>query len=305
MNLKDDFSAFTACFARTKAFSSLLWQEIEFRRNNSLDSAYLELKYENNLFKPGGEINLLTVAAYASRLITLLQEIESRENARLLDAGCGCGSESIMAAMAGAEVTGIDLVPLRCEYAQSRLPFFREKSGRPLAVDFQAQNVLAHLAADNHYDIIWANEAVSHIHPAEDFFSAACQALRPGGVLIIADSNGQHPLARRRAARIRGHSNWYLQKQFKYFDDQEHDEVAEERLFSAYSLGRLLRRRGFTVRRVVRHGFLGSSFWPLSWQYHEAFAGIMLKFQHLAANIPLVRRLGSSMTVVAEIVKRN
>ncbi len=281
-------------------FVRLLARELSFRRDQQLDDVYLRLKYEPGLLSPQGAFNHVGLAAYSARLSPLVEEIRVRNAPRLLDSGCGCGSESILAALLGADVTGIDLVPLRTAYAASRIPFFTDLRQGPLNLRFRTSNAIAHLRDSRGYDLIWANEAISHIHPAEEFFSVAWQALAPGGLLIIADANSLNPVARWRATRIRGGVNWYVHRQCRLLDDIPHDEVAEERLFTCRTLPRLLRRAGFRVRRPEMHGFLGSFFLPLSWQCNRHLGKILAGFQHGARRIPWIRAFGSSMTVVAE-----
>ena len=281
-------------------FVRLLARELSFRRDQRLDDAYLRLKYDPGLLSPQGEFNHVGLSAYAARLSPLVAEIRARNAPRLLDSGSGCGSESILAALLGADVTGIDLVPLRTAYAASRIPFFADLRQGPLDLRFRTANAIAHLRDSPGYDLIWANEAISHIHPAEEFFSAAWQALAPGGLLVIADANSLNPVARWRAARIRGGGNWYVHRQCRLLDDIPHDEVAEERLFTCRSLPRLLRRAGFHVRRPEMHGFLGSFFLPPSWQRNRRLGKILTGVQHGARRIPGIRAFGSSMTVVAE-----
>lgn len=289
----------SSCPDPVEHFVRLLFQEIAFRREGQLDDSYLQLKYEPGFFSRQGVFNHLAVAAYGARLAPLVVEILKRPAPRLLEAGSGCGSESILAALLGADVTGIDLVPFRSEYARSRIPFYQGHAQASLRLRFLTANVITHLQGSPGYDIIWVNEAISHIHPAENFFSAAYQGLRPGGLLIIADANALNPVARWRAKRIRGGKNWYVHRQFKLLDDGLHDEVAEERLFSSRCLQLLLRRAGFHIQRLEMHGFLGSFFLPRSWQANPRLAKFLTGFQEAARRVPLVRRLGSSMTVVA------
>jgi len=281
-------------------FVGLLARELSFRRDQQLDDAYLRLKYEPGLLSHKGAFNHVGLSAYATRLSPLVEAIRARHAPRLLDSGSGCGSESILAALLGANVTGIDVVPLRTAYAASRIPFFADLRQGPLDLRFRTANVIALLRDSPGYDLIWANEAISHIHPAEEFFSAAWQGLSPGGLLIIADANALNPVARWRATRIRGGKNWYVHRQCRLLDDVPHDEVAEERLFTCRTLPRLLRRAGFRVRRPEMHGFLGSFFLPLSWQRHRRLGKILASVQHGARRIPGIRDFGSSMTVVAE-----
>lgn len=281
-------------------FVRLMVEEVPWRRQRQLDEFFLLFKYESELFSREGRLNQVGVRAYAARLSPLLREILRRDSPRLLDAGSGMGSEAILAALLGAEVTGMDLVPFKTDFALSRVPFFQEACRRPLRLQFRTAHVIRHLQESPGYDILWANEAVSHIHPAEDFFKAAYRGLRPGGVLIIADANALNPVARWRASRIRGGRNWYVHRQTVPQCAAPLDEVAEERLFSSLALPRMLRKEGFRVRRLDMHGFLGSFFLPRAWQFIPLVGRAAACFQNAARRLPGIRRLGSSMTVIAE-----
>ncbi len=281
-------------------FCGLLAAELAHRRRRGLDDAYLALKYEGSLFRRNGRLLPLAVAAYAARLAPLVEAAVRSPGARFIDAGSGCGSESILLGLLGCRVSGLELVRVRREYARSRLAFYRDKLAPGGDVGFVNDNVLHFLAKDPGVDVIWANEAVSHIHPAETFFRAAWSALSPGGLLIVADSNGLNPIARWRAARIRGGSGWYTERRFSVLDDEAHDEVAEERLFSAVSLPRALRRAGFAVRRVEMFGFLGSSVLPAPLRDRAVLSSALVALQSGLKRLPGVRFLGSGMTIIAQ-----
>lgn len=281
-------------------FCGVLWEELLFRRREGLDDSYLKLKYENSLFTAAGAPIHLQVAAWATRLAPLLAEIRRRPRPVLLDAGCGCGSEALLAAYLGAEVTGVDLVQVRAAYAASRLPFHQGRGPRELAVSFTCANVVKYLGQRRGFDLIWCNEAISHIHPAEEFLAAAHAALEPGGRLIIADANAANPIAVLRAARIRRSGSWYTLRQFPLLDDTQHDEAADERIFSARAMKRMLQKSGFAVRAVHMQGFLGSFFLPRRWQASAGISRAMCGLQTLLQHTPGLRALGSCMTVVAE-----
>jgi 2-polyprenyl-6-hydroxyphenyl methylase/3-demethylubiquinone-9 3-methyltransferase len=87
---------------------------------------------------------------------------------RVLDAGCGLGTECILFALAGASVTGIDLRPERLRLAPKRARFYEQELGVKLDVRFLLSNIFD-LPERNHYDLIWVHNAISHIHPVDTF----------------------------------------------------------------------------------------------------------------------------------------
>jgi len=278
-------------------FVGRLQEELAWRRADGLDSSYLALKYEGTLFRPGNGLNPLAVEGYAARLGPLVEAIRGFERPKLVDAGCGCGSEAILAALLGADVTAVDIVGMRVDYARSRVPFYAASG--PLGLRFVRANILSYLAENPGLDVVWANESVSHIHPVESFLRAVRAALKPGGLLLVADSNALNPAVRVKAARIRGSREWFVRRQFPCLDDASHDDVAEERIFTVGAMKRMLRAAGFRVRRVEMLGFLGSSFFPGSWQANEVLVAGMTASQAILKRIPLVRLAGSAVVFVA------
>jgi SAM-dependent methyltransferase len=276
------------------------WLAAEFfdRTARAMDCSYLALKYQGKLFS-GGQLRPVMVAGYAARLAPVISALRAKGRPRILDAGSGCGSEAILFGLLGADVTGVDVVSFRTEYARSRLPFYRDLGAGELKVRFVNENVLKFLGSSDCYDIIWANEAISHIHPAEAFLQRSLASLKPGGFLVISDSNGLNPLARYRASRIRGASGWYVHRQFRLMDLAAHDEVAEERLFSVTALKRKLEQAGFVVQRTDMHGFLGSSLLPMRWHSSPRLAAPLVLFQKIMKKLPLLCLLGSGMTITA------
>ncbi len=248
-------------FQTVELFCQWLAAEYSYRLANALDCSCPVLKYEGKLFSRG-ELRPLAVMAYAARLAPMISALRTYKRPRILDAGSGCGSESILFGLLGADVTGVDLVSFRTEYARSRLPYYRKSIPEELKVRFVNDNIIQYLSSQHGFDIIWANEAISHIHPAETFFRRALASLNPCGLLIISDSNGLNPLARYRASRIRGVSDWYVHRQFELMDLEAHEEVAEERLFSILTLKRKLEEAGFAIQGTDMYGFMGSNILP-------------------------------------------
>ena len=60
---------------------------------------------------------------------------------RVLDAGSGFGTYSMLYAAVGAEVTGVDLRPDRLSAAERRLDFYHGNTGRELAVRYDRSDL--------------------------------------------------------------------------------------------------------------------------------------------------------------------
>jgi SAM-dependent methyltransferase len=162
---------------------------------------------------------------------------------RVLDAGSGFGTHSMLFGAMGAEVTGVDLRPDRLSAAERRLRFYRERTGRDLHVRYARADLTR--PWDQDCDLVWVYNALSHIDPLEDFLRLTREHLRPGGVLVVGDINGSHSTHVRRLALLRSE----VHQEYVAPDGERH-AYAVERLFPPEELRDILAGQGF---RVVHH----------------------------------------------------
>ncbi len=127
---------------------------------------------------------------YASRIIPLIKNIKSYSE--ILDVGCGTGSESILCGILGGTVLGIDISKERIGIAKKRIKYFENKLNKEINAKFCLKNIFKHFGK---YDVIWANEAIQHIAPLNEFLKISYENLKMGGKLIIADQNRLNPYA--------------------------------------------------------------------------------------------------------------
>jgi 2-polyprenyl-3-methyl-5-hydroxy-6-metoxy-1,4-benzoquinol methylase len=105
---------------------------------------------------------------------------------RVLDAGCGFGIMSTLMALLGAqEVHGLDCHRGMIETFRMYLDILPHK----LPVYPHLGDVAAMPYDDSYFDLLISNESISHYRDIGAFFSEAHRVLRPGGSLIISDSN--------------------------------------------------------------------------------------------------------------------
>ena len=183
-----------------------------------------------------------TEAGWVARWIARRREATGRRP-RVLDAGSGFGTYSMLFAAAGADVVGADLRPDRLEAAESRLAFCRQGLGLDLPVRCARANLTAAWDAD--YDLVWVYNALSHIDPLERFLNELRGHLTPEGVLVVGDINGAHPGHLRRLAGLREEVH-----QEYVAPDGQRSTYAVERMFPPGELRRELRSHGL---RVVHH----------------------------------------------------
>jgi len=105
-----------------------------------------------------------------------------------------------------------------------------------LDVDFKLCNILK-CKFNDAFDIVYAKEFISHVHPISKFVEAAQKIIRDGGYLIISDTNPLNPLSSYRA--------WKEHRRglYKYVKDPETGEYVP-----------------YAIERLVSRTFLGKSF---------------------------------------------
>lgn len=211
---------------------------------------------------------------------------------RVLDAGCGVGTESILWAVLrdDVDVVGVDISPERLQTAVSRLAYHERLWKRPLSVQFFNRNIFDVLG-ERPFDLIWTMEAISHIDPAESFLSAAFDNLTPGGSLIISDSHLLNPAMMWRLIKMRRHVPLRSQKTLA---GGEQISYAHERLFAVPGLNRLLRRAGFSKVDAQLSVF----FPPRVARYSSNFQ-LVVRLESIWGKLPLFRQIGGIYTIVA------
>jgi len=160
---------------------------------------------------------------------------------RILDAGCGFGTFSMIYATVGADVVGVDLRPDRLDAARKRLDYYRQTTGKSLPIRYERADVTK--PSDERFDLVWVYNALSHIEPVEPFLAQVKAQLRPGGLFVVGDINGGHPTHARRLATVRTE----VVQEYVAPDGTRH-AYAMERVFTPASLHELMTTQGFGVR---------------------------------------------------------
>ena len=181
-------------------------------------------------------------AGWVARWIAAHPEAPARRP-RVLDAGSGFGTYSMLFAAAGAEVLGVDLRPDRLDVAGQRLEHCRQSLGLDLPVRYERADLTAPWTGD--FDLVWVYNALSHIDPLERFLEEVRRHLRPLGVLVVGDINGAHPGHLRRLSDLREE----VHQEYVAPDGSRH-RYAVERTFPPGELRDEMRAHGL---RVVHH----------------------------------------------------
>ena len=208
------------------------------------------LDYYRNTPAPGDERAIARLrrgmwrsdAGWVARWLAGHAEAPARRP-RVLDAGSGFGTYSMLYAAAGAEVVVVDLRPDRLAAAAGRLDFCRRSLGMELPVRYERADLTRTWTED--FDLVWVYNALSHIDPLERFLEQVRLHLRPGGVLVVGDINGAHAGHQRRLARLREQ----VHQEYVAPDGSRH-AYAVERTFAPAELRHEIEAAGL---RVVHH----------------------------------------------------
>jgi len=180
---------------------------------------------------------------YRSRLRYITNLLLSLKDSHILDAGCGLGSESLLFSCLGANVVGVDLNEERLKVAEKRKLFYRDLiKGK---VEFILGNVFEVIKKQK-FDIVWMNEAISHIHPAEEFLKLAHKQLNPEGRVVISEGNGGNPYILLKRFIETGHWSWTS----RFVQGPEMGSkvgYAVERLFSCKQITNILVEAGYFI----------------------------------------------------------
>lgn len=207
--------------------------------------------YYKKLPKPGDEAGIRrylrgfwrSEAGWTARWLVDRARVTGRQP-RVMDAGSGFGTYSMLYASVGADVVGADLRPDRLDAAEKRLAFHRESTSQRLPVRYVRADLTREW--DAKYDLVWVYNALSHIDPLEGFLEQVRTHLEPGGVLVVGDINGAHPEHLARLNELRGEN---VHQEYVAPDGQRH-AYAVERPFPPAEIREIFVKNGL---RMVHH----------------------------------------------------
>jgi 2-polyprenyl-3-methyl-5-hydroxy-6-metoxy-1,4-benzoquinol methylase len=173
----------------------------------------------------------------------VLDVIKEKGKPTLLDAGCGCGTESLWFSMQGAEVKGIDVIKEHVALADERKLILEKITGNKLPCHFEFKSILD-LSNDSKFDIIWMEQAFHHIEPRNELLDLLSTLLNQNGVLIISESNAWNPLIQASLFKMRGFNTI-----IKNVSDGKTFCWGNERIIVPLFLSRQLKQHGFAVQK--------------------------------------------------------
>ncbi len=183
---------------------------------------------------------------YASQIAEAEALLRAQPGARVLEVGCGLGTESLWLALQGGDVTGIDLRADRVAGAQARLAVM-QRLGHAQRCRFQFASVFD-LPAGAQYDLIWMEQTFHHLEPREQIVRKIASLLAPGGHLVISEANAWNPALQLELLIRRG-----LPRVIQLTgDDGRAHPYGVERVTTAANLRRLFADAG-VVCESIRH----------------------------------------------------
>ena len=126
---------------------------------------------------------------YSNQITEAENVVRSLTKPRILEVGCGLGTESLWLAMAGANVTGIDLRSDRLNTAMERKKILESHIGRDLECEFKLESLLD-IPEDSAFDLLWLEQTFHHLEPRKQMISKIAKLIRPGGYIVISEANG-------------------------------------------------------------------------------------------------------------------
>lgn len=150
-----------------------------------------ERTYFKNIGEEGVDFTLGKPFSDPNNIGSLLSDIAAvftllpQPPARIIDLGCGSGWTSNFFALAGYDVTGVDIAPEAVEAANKRF----QRPGLSLkyaCADYD------NLEFKNIYDVAVFFDSLHHAEDEVDALKAAYTALKPGGLIILCEPGVGH-----------------------------------------------------------------------------------------------------------------
>lgn len=116
--------------------------------------------------------------------------LAGRPRPRILDLGCGTGSQSILFALLGAEVVAVDLDQVALSVMRSRLARYQSMAGGPLEVRILEQNTFeVDYRALGPFDGVYSLFAFNMMQPSQRLLDRLAPHCAPGARWAVLDGN--------------------------------------------------------------------------------------------------------------------
>ncbi|HZF15716.1 MAG TPA: class I SAM-dependent methyltransferase [Steroidobacteraceae bacterium] len=128
---------------------------------------------------------------------TIQQIFATRSTPRILDLGCGLGTQSILFAALGAKVIALDLDARALQVLRERIKNYERKFGRTLAIDVQvADSLTFDYSMHSPIDAVFSMFAFNMMQPSELLVRRILDGCAADADICILDGNNESWLAR-------------------------------------------------------------------------------------------------------------
>ncbi len=143
---------------------------------------------------------------YLEQSKEIIEIILKKKNLKVLDIGCGCGTESIWFAINNADVTGLELNKERLEVANERKRNFEKQFEVKIKANFVLADIFDYVEKmkEEYFDIIWMEQTYHHVEPRSKLALVLRNLLKKDGFVIISESNGLNPFLQLTLLKQRG-----------------------------------------------------------------------------------------------------
>lgn len=178
----------------------------------------------------------------STRIRHALQQRGRERAARLLDLGCGDGTNLTWLNEFAESLYGSDYNALRLARARARMP----NAGLFMG------NILDYPVVDDFFDVVFFNHVIEHIPDDRAALETAYRILAPGGLLVLGTPN---------------EGSWWWQLAYKRAPEirRTTDHV---HFYTAETIGRKMEQAGFKVFEVKHLGW-GPPDWHLDGQWRQ------------------------------------
>jgi 2-polyprenyl-3-methyl-5-hydroxy-6-metoxy-1,4-benzoquinol methylase len=186
-------------------------------------------------------------AHYALQMTEIETRVRGNPGARVLEVGCGMGTESLWLGLQGADITGADVRPDRLAVAKARHGVLEDQLGRNVSCKFLGKSLLD-LPEDEKFDFIWMEQTFHHLEPRAQSVAKIAKLLKPGGEVVISEANAWNPFLQAQLFLRRGLPKVVTMTT----DDGKAIAYGDERVTTAGALCRNFARVGIS-QVSVRH----------------------------------------------------
>jgi SAM-dependent methyltransferase len=135
----------------------------------------------------------LVWAIYQGRRKFPVNAVLESPGAIVLDAGCGCGSDTILFAALDAEVVAVNSSSEELTIAEKRARYYEKILNRDLNIRFVQADLNDYVPEGKDVSLTWLASILAVIEDQETFLKRIFHSTRPGGRVVVVDYNLQHP----------------------------------------------------------------------------------------------------------------